>query len=240
MTAATPGPKNLAIFDIDGTLLRTNEIDGDCFARAFTAHDGLADLDDNWDGYDSSTDSGLATEIFHNHLGRPPLVGEIESVKQRFFANLRRSLSKVPAAALRTPGAASLLGHLAAGSEWELAVATGAWKRSMALKLEAAELTLDGIPVATSDDADDRCDIIRTAIAKTRQGDRAGYRHIVYIGDRPWDVRAARDLGLSFLGVGSDGDAERLRAAGATRVVEDFARCQEVAAMLPLTGVPSD
>jgi phosphoglycolate phosphatase-like HAD superfamily hydrolase len=51
---------------------------------------------------------------------------------------------------------------------------------------------------------------------------REGFDRVVSVGDGLWDVRAARNLGFSFLGVGRGADAELLRAAGASHVLEDF------------------
>ena len=48
------------------------------------------------------------------------------------------------------------------------------------------------------------------------------FARIVCIGDGVWDVRTATSLGLPCIGVGTGGRAERLAAAGATRVVPDF------------------
>ena len=45
---------------------------------------------------------------------------------------------------------------------------------------------------------------------------------VVSVGDGPWDVRAAAELSLEFVGVGRDGAAEQLRALGARCVLPDF------------------
>ena len=44
----------------------------------------------------------------------------------------------------------------------------------------------------------------------------------VYVGDGVWDARAARALKIGFVGVRVDGREERLRAAGAERIVRDY------------------
>ena len=61
------------------------------------------------------------------------------------------------------------------------------------------------------------------------QGFRSGWpqpaperRNITYVGDGPWDYRASRELGWSFIGI-ADGDRARtLRELGASRVEADF------------------
>jgi phosphoglycolate phosphatase-like HAD superfamily hydrolase len=44
----------------------------------------------------------------------------------------------------------------------------------------------------------------------------------VYVGDGLWDLRAARELGIGFVGVRHDADESRLRAEGAQRIVRDY------------------
>jgi phosphoglycolate phosphatase-like HAD superfamily hydrolase len=49
------------------------------------------------------------------------------------------------------------------------------------------------------------------------------FARIVSVGDGSWDVRTARNLRLPFLGIGSGDGETKLRRAGATHVLEDFA-----------------
>jgi hypothetical protein len=53
------------------------------------------------------------------------------------------------------------------------------------------------------------------------------------------DVRAARDLTLALLGVGRVAGAERLRAAGACRVLEDFSDYGRLLRFLDDAEVPA-
>ncbi|MCR4413741.1 MAG: hypothetical protein NUV77_15080, partial [Thermoguttaceae bacterium] len=53
----------------------------------------------------------------------------------------------------------------------------------------------------------------------------------VYVGDGLWDLKAARRLGIGFLGVAANGTA-RLREAGAEAVVADFADRGQVLRLL--------
>jgi phosphoglycolate phosphatase-like HAD superfamily hydrolase len=46
----------------------------------------------------------------------------------------------------------------------------------------------------------------------------ATFDEVVYVGDQPWDLRAARELGIAFLGIGRDSRARRLEREGATVV----------------------
>ena len=58
--------------------------------------------------------------------------------------------------------------------------------------------------------------------------DRAAKKYMVefsgftFIGDGVWDVRAARNLGWNFIGIGAGENAERLRRAGADTIIPDY------------------
>ena len=99
-------------------------------------------------------------------------------------------------------------------------MATGAWRPSASVKLRGAEIPHDGVPLATSSEHPERRRIIELALAGLPGAERD---QAVYVGDGAWDGRAARSIGLGFVGVGTDGHAARLSAVGASTVVPDFA-----------------
>jgi hypothetical protein len=47
-----------------------------------------------------------------------------------------------------------------------------------------------------------------------------------------WDARTSRELGIGFVGVRVEGDFERLRAEGATRVLRDYEDLDAAVAMI--------
>lgn len=68
---------NLIVFDIDGTLTQTNNVDSLCFTKAIKDTLQITELNTDWASYQYSTDSGLLTEIYENFLQRPPSIEEI-------------------------------------------------------------------------------------------------------------------------------------------------------------------
>ena len=66
----------LAIFDIDGTLTHSNEIDNRCFIQAFADEFGIVTSFDEWRACPHITDSGLTNFILSRHFGREPLAAE--------------------------------------------------------------------------------------------------------------------------------------------------------------------
>ncbi len=215
-------PGKLAIFDVDGTLVQSYELDGECFVAAFHDVFGIADVDTDWARYDHVTDPGIAAQIIHERQGREPSAGELDRLQSAFRIRLAEAASRDGAYA-PLPGAAGLLAALRARTDWAMALATGGWREAARYKIGRSGLGLDDLPAAFGEDGPSRQAIVHTAIARARE--QAGvddFARIVCIGDGVWDVRTATSLGLPCIGVGTGGGAERLAAAGASRVVPDF------------------
>lgn len=67
------------------------------------------------------------------------------------------------------------------------------------MKLQYAGFDLRGIVIFSSDDGDDRLEIMR----KCLQGLGDSFDRIVYIGDAEWDLQASKDLNWDFIGIGT-------------------------------------
>ena len=142
-------------------------------------------------------------------------------MRARFVALLRDTAEQAPDRFAATPGAAELLPELDARG-WSVAIATGGWRASATFKLEQAGLDVLDAPAAFADDHPSREGIIGAATARARQRANASFERCVYVGDGPWDVRAARNAGLGFVGIAMGNRARTLRGAGATLIHDDF------------------
>ena len=54
--------RGVALFDIDGTLTATNEVDRDCFLAAFLQEFAITEIDSDWLGYEQTTDRGITAD----------------------------------------------------------------------------------------------------------------------------------------------------------------------------------
>ncbi|MFN2564176.1 MAG: HAD family hydrolase [Gemmatimonadaceae bacterium] len=227
----------LAIFDIDGTLTATNEVDDECFLCAVAEVFDLpraAALD--WSAAPHVTDSALARWLSQEHRGRAPGDDELTRLRARFLELLSDELARRPDRFAAVAGAPGLFPLLRAEG-WEVALATGGWRASAQLKLAAAGLDCRDVPLACADDGLTREEIVREACA------RAGFSlsastEIVSVGDGVWDVRTAQRLGLRFVGVGEGSRAEALYRAGAGTVLPDLTDVGAVLAALDAATVP--
>lgn len=231
----------LIVFDIDGTLTDTTGVDDECFTRALHDVLGISGFDGDWAAYPHATDTGLARAIARQSLGRDLDAPALHELRTHFIALLHQEALHRPARFSRVPGSGELLEHLRSAPGTHVALATGAWADSARVKLQAARLPVTGLPIATSDDHEDRQVIIRTAVARalgeaphaaTLERACARFGALVYVGDGVWDARAARALGMGFVGVRVRGDTARLYAEGARLICRGFDGLRETLALL--------
>ena len=230
---------NLAIFDIDGTLTETDKVDEICFVQALADAHGITEISTNWAGYPHTTDSAITFHVFQERFNRVPEEIELLKFKARFVSLLEDYCANDPALFAEIVGASCMLRRLNQELEWRVAIASGSWRVSAALKLKVAGIELDDFPAAFADDGLSREEILKSALVKAQF--RYGQRHfarIVSVGDGLWDVRTARNLRFPFLGIGSEEGRKTLRRAGATHVIRDFANYTEVIRCLTEADVP--
>jgi phosphoglycolate phosphatase-like HAD superfamily hydrolase len=231
---------NLAVFDIDGTLVRSKAADGECYAEAWRIELGVEDVSPNTEDFRHSTDSGIAREIFLDRLGREGAEEETARLTHRFVELMRARARRSPAEFDEVPGAGAALARLLGDEGWAVAIATGCWRESALFKLSEAGFDLGDIPLATSDGLAEREAVVTLAVEKAKElHGRDGFGKVVYIGDGAWDCRAAASLGLPFVGVQDTRDAAPLREAGAATVIRDYTDLDVFLAALEEARVPA-
>jgi phosphoglycolate phosphatase-like HAD superfamily hydrolase len=215
--------KSLAIFDIDGTLTKTTQVDDQCFVQSFVDELGITDLDTDWSHYPTVCDSGITQHIFRTHLGRVPSATEIARLQRRFVSLLEHAYEREPRLFVEVPGAGMALQSLRQQPDWAVAIASGGWQASALFKLGKAGIAVNGLPAAFADHGVTREVILAAVLMMARHTYRQRhFAHVVYVGDGVWDVRTARQLSLDFVGVASEDRGAALRAEGARAIIQDF------------------
>ena len=195
--------------------------------RALEIEFGLVPPHTDWAAYVHTTDSGITRELFEIEPRAP---ARSRPSSRRLEKPLRERSSAESAERRSAPG------HRDAGrgeqcwprcvpdDEWDVAIATGAWRTSALFKLRVAGIDIDGLPAAFSEDGEGRDEIVRTAWTRARSARPAAPRTLAWCRSamRSGTYARARRLGLPFLGVAVKGSEDALRAAGATHVVPDF------------------
>lgn len=208
------------LFDIDGTLTDTMDVDTRCFLQAFVDVCGFNDVDSDWSLYKNTTDAGIFHEVFESRRRRAPTASETVQFRDYLVALFRSAALQAPFVPI--PGAPELLARLKELNENRIGLATGSWSDAARIKMAGAGLSYDDYPEASADDAPDRETIVRIAAARTA-GNTCKWNRTIYVGDGVWDVKMSRLLDIPFLGIGVGAQREKLMAAGASYVLPDFA-----------------
>lgn len=226
---------NLAIFDLDGTLTDTNAVDSECFLRAWKETHGNDCSVSDWSSFADVSDRGIAKALCERYL--PPEEREMgyERFKSAFLTLLASAIER-PESCRAIPGAIELMAILPSRG-WRAVVATGAWRASAEIKLKAAGFPRD-VPLTASDDLAARCDIVRAAIRLASQIHGASFDRVTLLGDAPWDVAAAAELRLPFVGRASGSARDRLVTAGAETILRDYSNFDAVENFLRTAAVP--
>ena len=230
----------LAIFDIDGTLTETNDVDSVCFVRAMADAHAVGVMNTNWGEYAHTTDSYITREVLRERLGRTPDEAELSKFKSRFVSLLEESRSEDATLFGEVAGASAALARLRGEPGWGVAIATGCWRGSGLMKLSAAGLETSDVPAAYAEDGVSREEILLAALSRARECyGRESFDAVVSLGDGLWDVSAARNLGFSFVGVGGGARASMMREAGASHVIEDFNDYERLLRCLSEAKIPA-
>lgn len=214
---------HLVMFDIDGTLTRTNRVDTACFLETLSDVLGIWDVDCDWAGYTNVSAQGCLEEIVLKHTGRPVTDDESQRVC-RHHVGLLDGRSREDASHFEpVAGAVRMLGELRDRPNVVVAMATGAWIESARLKLRCGGFPEADIPIATSSDAPGRQEIVKLAEDRAKQSAGvAVFETRTYVGDGVWDVQTSHQLRYDFIGIAGGENAATLRSQGATAIVPDF------------------
>ncbi|MEM9208555.1 MAG: HAD family hydrolase [Pseudomonadota bacterium] len=183
------------VFDIDGTLIESMAIDSDLYFGAIEQVLGpvrFRDLNE----YEHVTDDGILSQVFDDN-GIAQSAEITKSIKQLFVAGIRAHIDD-DGGFPGIDGARRFFNTARESNCFKVAVATGGWRESACLKLQSADLDIAGVPMATSDDARSRVEIMQLALAKAG----GEVDSVTYFGDADWDRRACSQLGWRFIPVG--------------------------------------
>ena len=113
-------------------------------------------------------------------------------------------------------------------SDVSVSIATGGWRASAMLKLQAAGIKVGNIPLVSCDQHISRTDIMQTAAEQSGFYNSSDTHSICYFGDGQWDQTAAARLGYNFILVGN--------ALNHPQQIDHF---ENWAPILAFTGLPA-
>jgi FMN phosphatase YigB (HAD superfamily) len=186
------------VFDIDGTLLDSNGVDGELYIAAVQLVLGRVRIRASWREYQHVTDAGILNAILLDN-GISGDASIIAAIKRTFVDSLRHHI-EVYGPFSEIPGARDFVNRLCATADLACAYATGCWSTSALLKLRSAGFPVQRIPISSADDSYERCAIMENALRQL--GNR--FESVTYYGDGAWDRKAALSLGWRFVPVGAE------------------------------------
>lgn len=221
----------IALFDIDGTLIRAGGAGRRAVEAAvseFVEHPQDVSLESM--EFAGRTDPWIIQEALamYGVVANERLVLE---VLERYVAILPAELARSSAFEV-LPGVSALLRGLAAREDLVLGLGTGNAEPAAYAKLSRGGLRSYFAFGGFGSDHVDRAELLRIGLERGKRFAGQADARAVVIGDTPRDVRAAEAIGAECVAVATGGYGEsELRAAGATTVVRDL-RAEEVAGAL--------
>jgi phosphoglycolate phosphatase-like HAD superfamily hydrolase len=212
----------LVIFDIDGTLTNTVDVDDYCYGEALQEIIKLDISDLDWQTIKeqgTGTDMGMLMAICSAICKGEPRPEEKRLFFYYFKACLTKLSIKEPERFSPVPGGIAFFENIRNNPDYKVAVATGSWEETGLIKLKAAGYDIAGLPYANCNKYSNRKDIIQDAIKQSQfDGSR---ENIFYIGDGLWDKKATEELGINFIGVDYHED-NILKNDKAKFIIKDF------------------
>ena len=183
------------MFDIDGTLLDSHDVDTRCFVGAVREVTGR-EINTDWAQYEHATDAGILQQ-FMDDAGLHDQDRIRREVQGVFIDLLDDAVRSEPVKEI--PGAGAFLQHLSTLPKVTVSMATGCWQASAILKLQSAGISYKSFSLSTSDDAIDRVGIMTLSTERATAGQ---IMPSVYFGDGVWDQKACAAMGIDFVLVG--------------------------------------
>ena len=226
----------LILFDIDGTLIRTNGAGMRALEDAGREVVGPSFSADGID-FAGSLDPVIIARMLER-AGQDVTPMRIADIRARYPAHLRRHLANRPvdprgasgeSASGALPGVAALLSHLAdRRPAITLGLLTGNFEEGARLKLEHCGIDHDSFAIRVYGDDSPHIPPLRDhlpPVASERFARHTGRgvppEHVLIIGDTAHDVACARAHGHRSLAVATGGSRrDRLEATGADLVVD--------------------
>lgn len=220
----------LLLFDIDGTLLRSEGLGRRALDRALLERYGWADATAGV-SFLGATDPGILADVFAR-FGRPREEARAEQAALfALYARLLEEEARLSGHRCQVlPGVVALLEQLVARADCLVGLLTGNVRQGARIKLEVTRLSGYFRLGAYGEDADTREALLPVARGQARAlgWDHPDPRRVVVIGDTPRDVAVARAHGGRAVAVATGwSPREELAACRPDVLLDDLSRLDQ-------------
>lgn len=200
--------ENLLVFDIDGTLLDSENVHQTGFVNALHAI-GVASVDTDWESYTHLTDSFIAKANYEKNTDYIFSSEILIQLEAEFLNQI------IDCKVTQIKGANTFLQTILKETSYAICFATGSMLQPAILKLDRAEIVYNQAVLEASNNYFTREEIVQASIAKAKTHFNVNdFKRIISIGDGVWDVKTAQNLGIEFIGIGTE-NREKLASKGA-------------------------
>ncbi|PCJ82035.1 MAG: haloacid dehalogenase [Bacteroidetes bacterium] len=207
--------KSLIVFDIDGTLTDSVKEHQKAFREALFDI-GISEINSEFNSFKHHTDSFIVKEIYE-HNQKSTFSTEM---KKHFESCFFKRIKVIPFNEIR--GAKKLIEKLQKETGLAICYATGSLRKPAEHKLKSIGIEFKEWQLVASDKIYERENIIKQAIKNSSENYKVDkFEKVISVGDGLWDLKAAENLKLEFIGVGAT-NRELLLQKGAKRVLKDL------------------
>lgn len=219
----------LVLFDIDGTLLRTDGVGTVCIVQAL---EEVFKVSIDTEGYQTSgkTDTQICLELMRQ-AGRSDdeVLNSLDAMRSLYVPLLAKEIAEAGIEVF--PGVRELLDRLSGCENILVGLLTGNIERGARMKVEATGLGDYFSFGAYGDTAVERKELPQRAVNKAfvETGRTYGGKEIVILGDTPNDVECGRSLGVTSIAVATGSyTREELSKHDPDHLFEDFGDTEAV------------
>jgi phosphoglycolate phosphatase-like HAD superfamily hydrolase len=233
MNAKINIPKeNLLIFDIDGTLTDSVKIHQHCFSTAVKKF-SIKEHDTNYAMYMHHTDHHIFKTIFENSMIQSLEYSTIDVFEQHFVKELFANLNGLKIAEIS--GALNFINYILEKTNYAIVYATGSFDLPARIKLEHCNLPFIDDLLVSSNIYETREQLLSESITKAQKYFNVNqFTKIIALGDGIWDLKAAQNMNIGFIGIGKV-NKELLLNHGADIVFDDYSNYQNILHYMELT-----
>ena len=209
------------IFDIDGTLTNTTDIDDKCYIESFGKYFNVSIKDISWNQLKNVTDWGITEELIELKCKKKSTKPDIENLNKLFLKRIKDEFKINKSNFNEIQGATKFYNFVKSEPELKIGIATGGWEETATFKLNAIGINPNEVCFSNSSQFKKREDITLDVIKQLNSKYYENPDEIIYFGDGEWDLRTCKNLNIRFIGIDNN-NTGKLSKIGAKEVFQDY------------------